>query len=59
MTKKGELNIFTISIYDGYVSYEYPLEISNEYSIDEISTIIYKSFNLSKRNGVKKSIKQI
>lgn len=42
---------FRFTISDGHCSYEYPLNISDKYSIYMIAERIYKAFNLKKEMG--------
>ena len=46
MKNPSELSKFTITISDGFVKYEYKMDIRSSYSISAIATKIFKLFKL-------------
>ena len=49
--KVDKLPDFKISVNDGFCTYEYPFDIGNNHSIDEVIKRIYKEFNIPEQEG--------
>ena len=47
----GSESNFTFTVSDGFCTHSFPLNISNDNSIDDIVTKIYEAFELKKESG--------